>query len=217
MSDHSVRVVEVEMQYGNAAHQASTAVDGTWLFLATELLFFGGLFLVWTVYRIWHPVGYAEATAHTNLVIGSINTALLLCSSLTFTLALGFTRHGDNRMLGRLALLTALLGVAFLVLKGFEWREDFAEHLFPGPGFAISGPNSGPAEIFYSFYFVATGLHGMHMVVGIFLVGWIAMRASRGAFSPVWYTPVEVVGLYWSFVDLIWLILYPLIYLQGRP
>jgi len=214
MSD---RPAPAEMQYASATHQAMTAVDGMWLFLATELLFFGGIFLIWTVYRSLHPAGFAEATGHTNLVIGSINTALLLCSSLSFTLGLSFARRGDNRMLVRLALLTVLLGLGFLGLKGVEWWQDFAAHLFPGAGFGIGGVNAGTAQIFYTLYFIATGLHGAHMIVGICLVGWIAWRARANAFSSSWYTPVEVVGLFWSFVDLIWLILYPLIYLQGRP
>jgi cytochrome c oxidase subunit 3 len=216
MSDRPAPVVAVEMQYSDAAHAAATAVDGMWLFLATELLFFGGLFLIWTVYRILYPAGFAVASAHTNLIIGTINTALLLTSSFIFAVALGFARRGNNRMLAWLALLAALLGVAFLVLKGFEWREDVAEHLFPGPGFGISGRNAGAAQIFYSLYFIATGLHGVHMIAGVVLVAWIVSRARHGAFSREWYTPVEVVGLYWGFVDLIWLILYPLIYLQGR-
>ncbi len=102
------------------------------------------------------------------------------------------------------------------MLKGYEWKLDFDAHLFPGPGFAITGPNAGPAQLFWSFYFIATGLHGLHMIVGIILVGWIANGARKGRYTASYHTPVEIVGLYWSFVDMVWLMLYPAIYLAGR-
>ncbi len=109
-----------------------------------------------------------------------------------------------------------MLGAIFLGLKGYEWKLDFDKSLFPGPDFSIAGPDRGGAQLFWSFYFVATGLHGIHMIIGIGLVGWIAWSAHRSRFSPGYHTPVEAVGLYWSFVDMVWLSLYPMIYLVHR-
>jgi cytochrome c oxidase subunit 3 len=206
----------VEMQYASAEHQASTAIAGVWLFLTTEVLFFGALFLTFLVYRVLHPAGFAEATEHTELAIGAANTVILLCSSLTMGMALEYARAGNNRRVQRLTLLTAALGIAFLVLKGLEWHDDLSEHMFPGADFAIQGAHQGPARLFWCFYFVSTGLHGAHMVAGIGLVLWVALQARRGAFTPSWYTPVEAVGIYWSFVDLIWVVLFALIYVAGR-
>jgi cytochrome c oxidase subunit 3 len=198
------------------AHQSDTALSGMWLFLATEVLFFGGLFLLYMIYREHHSLGFAAASAHANRVIGTVNTVLLLTSSAVFAYGLGRARLGDNRRLFRASLATIGLGVAFLLLKGWEWRSDLGQHLFPGPGFAITGADSGGAQLFWSYYFVATGLHGLHMIAGIGLVAWIAWSARRGRYSPGYFTPVEGVGLYWSFVDMVWLVLYPTIYLVGR-
>ena len=206
----------MEMQFSSPAHQAETALAGMWLFLATELLFFGGLFFIWLVYRHTHAVGFAAAAEHTSLLIGATNTIILLASSLAFTLGLLAARIGDYRALLRFSLVTAVLGLAFIGLKGLEWGQDFSEHLFPGPGFGITGADAGGAQLFYAFYFVATGLHAVHMLVGIALVLWIAWGAWHDRFGPAWHTPVEVVALYWSFVDLIWVVLFPLIYVSGR-
>ncbi|MBV9735539.1 MAG: cytochrome c oxidase subunit 3 [Acidisphaera sp.] len=207
----------VHFQYDSAAHQEATALDGMWLFLATEVLFFGALFLTWLVSRHFHPQGFAEAARHTELLIGSINTAVLVTSSFVFSCGLGFIERGDARSMIRACFVTALLGLAFITLKGVEWTKDFSDHLVPGPGFAIAGADSGGAQIFFCFYFVATVLHAVHMLVGLGLIAWLVQRARRGAFSAASHAPVEVVGLYWSFVDVVWLVLYPLIYLVGRP
>ncbi len=207
---------ETEFQYENAVHQSDTAVAGLWLFLASEILFFGGLFLSWVIYRQAHTAGFNAASQETNLLIGSINTVILFTSSAVFSAALPAARKGSNRAVMWLSLLTCAMGIAFIILKLREWGDDFSKDLFPGPHFALSGMSAGGAQLFYVFYFVATGLHGLHMLVGIGLVGWIAFLARREAFSSGHATSVEVVGLYWSFVDIIWLTLYPLIYLSGR-
>jgi cytochrome c oxidase subunit 3 len=204
-------------QYSSARHEADTAVAGMWLFLASEMLFFGGVVFVWLVLHLGHPRGFALATAHTNLLIGSINTALLLTSSFVMALAVRDGQRGDNRAVTRACLLTLLLGLAFLGLKGLEWFLDFREHLFPGALFGLHGPDQGGAQMFYAWYFVSTALHGVHMLGGMGLVAWVAWRASRLEFSRHYSTPVEVVGLLWSFIDLVWLVLYPLIYLLARP
>ena len=125
-------------------------------------------------------------------------------------------KQGRNDKVLRACVITVLLGLTFLALKGYEWHDDFDKHLVPGPGFGIPGPDQGGAQIFYVIYYVATVLHALHMAVGIGLVGWIGWNARRPAYSPEWHTPVQVVGLYWSFVDIVWLTFYPLIYVVGR-
>ena len=203
-------------QYTDAAHQSETAMSGMWLFLAQEVLFFGALIFTWVYCQYQHPAGFHLATRHANLLIGTTNTAVLLTSSLTYAAANRFIEAGQTRRLIQACLATMALGAAFLVLKGLEWREDFNEGLVPGQGFALHGADGGGAQIFFSFYYVATVVHAIHMVIGIGLVLWITLRARRGDFSREWSTPVEVVGLYWSFVDIVWLTLYPLIYLAAR-
>ncbi len=205
----------IEFQYSGMAHQSETAMAGMWLFLATELLFFGGLFLLYMVYRVLNAHAFAVASRHTELGFGTINTVLLLTSSAVFAWGLGQVRLGHNRNLARACAAVAALGTAFLCLKGFEWLDDLHKNLFPGPSFAIAGADGPGAQLFWFFYFVATGLHGIHMIVGIGLVAWVGFAAWRGRYSPGYFTPVEVIGLYWSFVDMVWLCLYPMIYLAG--
>ncbi|MBV9750713.1 MAG: cytochrome c oxidase subunit 3 [Acetobacteraceae bacterium] len=203
-------------QYASPAHEADTAIAGMWLFLASEALFFGGLFFVWLQLRIRHTGGVTLGAEHANLLIGTLNTAILLTSSLSYTLGVQRAREGRGRATAWAALVTAGLGVAFLGLKLLEWGLDLRDGLFPGVHFALTGQNAGGAHLFYDLYWVATGLHGAHMLVGIGLVLLIARRAWQGEFSPAYTTPVEVTGLYWSFVDVIWIILYALIYVVGR-
>jgi len=207
---------EVTFQYENETHRADTAVAGFWLFLASEMLFFGGLFLVWTVYRQIHNSGFNQASQHANLLIGSINTVILFTSSAVFAAALPAGRRGANRTAFWLCVVTWLLGLAFLLLKLWEWKTDLDAGLFPGPHFSITGPGSAGAPLFWAFYFVATGLHGIHLLVGLGLVAWIALMAYRKQLSASNATSLEVVSLYWAFVDVIWLMLYPMIYLSGH-
>ncbi len=207
-----------EFQYSEADHQAGTALAGMWLFLATEVLFFGGLFLCWIFARYQNLEGFDAGAGKTELWIGTLNTVLLVTSSFIYSLGVAAARVGNSRLLVFCCAGAIALGLIFLGLKfGLEWSDDFDKHLFPAdPAFGVAGPEAGGARLFYVFYFLGTGLHGVHMVVGVLLVGWIARRAHRGDFSRIYCTPVEVVGLYWSFVDLVWIFLYPLIYLIGR-
>jgi len=206
-----------EFQYSSAGHRAETAISGMWLFLATEVLFFGALLLSWIYCRHWNQAGFDAGARQTQLAIGTINTVILVTSSLVYSTGLAFMEAGNTHRLIQCCAIAWGLGVAFLILKfGIEWHRDFAEHLFPGQDFAISGSLGGGARLFFVFYFVSTALHGLHMIVGLILVGWIILRARRGEFSFIYFTPVVVVGLYWSFVDIVWILLYPLIYLVGR-
>jgi cytochrome c oxidase subunit 3 len=213
-----VSAVRQDFQYASPLHQAETAVAGMWLFLATEVLFFGGLILSWIYSRHWNALGFDAGARQTTLWIGTLNTAVLITSSLVYAAGLAFVRAGDTRRLIQCCALTLALGLAFLALKfGLEWRQDFAHHLFPTDAhFRITGPPSGGARLFFTFYFISTALHGLHMLIGVGLLLWIMQRARRGEFSPLYHTPVQVVGLYWSFVDIVWITLYPLIYLVGR-
>jgi cytochrome c oxidase subunit 3 len=206
-----------EFQYSSAEHQAETAISGMWLFLATEVLFFGALLLSWIYCRHWNQAGFDAGTQQTQLAIGTINTVILVTSSLVYGAGLAFLEAGNTRRLIQCFAMAMTLGITFLILKfGIEWHRDFVQHLFPGQDFAINGPLGGGARLFFVFYFVSTALHGLHMIGGLILVGWITLRARRGEFSPRYFTPVVVVGLYWSFVDIVWIVLYPLIYLVGR-
>jgi len=216
MAELAAPAAHAEFHYSSAAHQADTAIAGTWLFLASEMLFFGGLVLVWLILHRGHPVGFAMAAEHANLLIGSINTALLLTASAVYAMGLHGARQGRMERVVPACLATAALGVLFLGLKLLEWKLDLDEGLFPGAGFGLHGADQGGAELFYSFYWVATVLHGVHMLIGVALVAWIAWRARRQEFSRSYNTPVEAVGLYWSFVDLAWIAMYSLIYVAGR-
>ena len=203
-------------QYADAPHQAETAVAGMWLFLASEVLFFGGLLVAWMFCRHWQTAGFDAGARETILWIGTVNLAILLTSSFVYSTGLAFVQGGYNRGLARCCVLTMTLGTLFLVLKIYEWHIDLSEHLFPAGPFKLTNGDAGGARLFWSFYFIGTFLHAAHMLVGVGLVAWIAHQARAGAFSRFWYTPVEVVGLYWSFVDIVWIILYPMIYLVGR-
>ena len=206
-----------EFQYSSAQHQAQTAISGMWLFLASEMLFFGVLFLSWIFCRHWNPLGFDVGARQTALALGTLNTVLLLTSSVTYTAGTLCLEAGNSRGLVGFCVLTGVLGLAFIGIKfGLEWRDDFTHHLFPGTDFSIHGAARAGAQMFFVFYFVATALHGVHMLVGIGLLAWIIWRARRGEFSAGYSTPVAVVGLYWSFVDMVWIVLYPLIYLVGR-
>jgi len=210
--------VRHDFQYATPAYQSQTAVAGMWLFLATEVLFFGGLILSWIYSRHWNPAGFDRGSQRASLAAGTVNTAILVTSSFAYALGLLRIREGDARGLVRCCAATLALGLAFLAVKfGIEWPDDFRRHLFPSdPDFGVQGPQQGGARLFYVFYFWGTGLHGLHMIIGVALLLWIMHRTRRGDFSKRYHTPVLVVGLYWSFVDIVWLTLYPLIYLIGR-
>jgi cytochrome c oxidase subunit 3 len=206
-----------DFQYASPSHQAETAAVGMWLFLATEVLFFGGLLLSWIYARHFNQLGFDAGAHETKLWIGTLNTGILITSSFVYALGLAFIRVGNVRRLIQCCVVTLLLGLVFLALKfGLEWRNDFANHLFPAASdFKIIGAAQGGAKLFFLFYFIATGLHGVHMLVGVGLLLWIIWRAQRRQFCALYHTPVHAVGLYWSFVDIVWLTLYPLIYLVG--
>ena len=194
-----------------AEDQAVTNRLGLWVFLATEVLFFGGMFLAYTVYRLTYPDAFRAGARLMEFGLGTANTAVLLVSSFFMALGDRAARAGDRRRLRHCLGCVGALGAAFLVIKGFEYQAKFADHLVPGAAFAGA---RGPVEIFLTLYFAMTGLHALHMLFGLAAVGWLLWRNAGG--RPVPVEPVAMVGLYWHFVDCIWIFLYPLFYLPGR-
>jgi cytochrome c oxidase subunit 3 len=186
---------------------------GMWLFLAQEIMFFGGLFLAYTVYRALYSPGFAEASHHLDWKLGAFNTVVLIGSSLTMAMGVHAAALGHNRTTAGYLLATIALGGVFLGVKVVEYGDKFRHHLVPGAHFQWDGLHTRAAEIFYSLYFAMTGLHALHMVIGIPILAWMAWMAWRGRFSREYHTPVEMTGLYWHFVDIVWIFLFPLLYL----
>lgn len=201
-------------QFDDMAQQKDAATLGMWTFLATEVLFFGGMFLGYITYRHAYSDAFAQASHHTILSYGTINTAVLLTSSLTMALAVRAAQTDSKKWLIRFLLITVFLGCCFLGVKGLEYHDDLREHLWPGPHFTKALPP--PSQIFWFLYWGMTGLHAIHVTVGIGLLSVIAWMSGRGRFSSYYHTPVEISGLYWHFVDIVWIFLYPLLYLINR-
>jgi cytochrome c oxidase subunit 3 len=206
----------VAEQFTDAAQQRDAARLGMWVFLATEVLFFGGLFAAYLVGRVLYPGAFAEASRHTDVLIGSVNTVLLLTSSLCMSLAVRAITGGIPRAAVWWMAATLVLGVAFLGLKGLEYAGDFHKHLVPALNFRFAGSDAPAAQLFFILYFLMTGLHAIHLTVGVGLVAVLLIMSARGRFSADYYTPVELGGLYWHFVDIVWIFLYPLLYLVAR-
>jgi cytochrome c oxidase subunit 3 len=195
-------------------HEASTL--GMWVFLVTEIMFFGGIFAAYVVYRSLFPEAFAGASNHLDVRLGTFNTVVLIGSSLTMALAVHAGQMGRPNGIVAWLLATIGLGSVFLGVKAYEYAHKFHEHLVPGPHFAWHGAEPGHAEIFFGLYFTLTGVHALHMVIGIGLLSWLARAARHGRFSAAYSTPVELTGLYWHFVDIVWIFLFPLLYLIGR-
>ncbi len=196
--------------------QAEAATLGMWIFLVTEVMFFGGLFMAYMIYRIWYPEAWAEASRALNIYMGAGNTIVLIGSSLTMAMAVRNAQTGRRIATVVQLLLTMALGLTFLVVKVFEYYDKYVKHEIPGPTFHFEGPHEAQAEIYFSLYFAMTGLHALHMIIGFGLMSVITWMAWKGRFSKEWYTPVELSGLYWHFVDIVWIFLFPLLYLVDR-
>jgi cytochrome c oxidase subunit 3 len=209
--------------FDNLEQQHAAERLGMWMFLATEVLFFAGLFGAYTVYRYWYPREFEAASSHLNVIFATVNTVLLVTSSLTMTLAIRSAKLGDRSALIWNLLITAALGTAFMVVKGFEYAQDFEERLLPGAYFspelksklAEQGLDPGKVQLFLCFYYIMTGIHGIHLIIGIGCVLWLVGEAYSGNIPPENYSTVDVVSLYWHLVDAIWLFLMPLLYLAG--
>ncbi len=266
--------------FDNMEQQREAGTLGMWAFLITEIMFFGGLFLVYILYRSYYPKEFAAGSHELDVLLGGINTAVLICSSLTMALAVYFAQIGSRRLQVIFLVLTMILGAGFLGIKAVEYKAKFEHHLFPGQGFKwghdeggleqkggsytagrrpetvgttgtgqpqgppgeeaqprpeqtpANEPNapSGPkypevqgegiqpdkVQMFFWIYFAMTGLHALHMIIGLGIMAVLTVMAHRGRFSPEYHAPVEISGLYWHFVDIVWIFLFPLLYLIGR-
>ena len=207
----------VAHQFDDPQQQHESSYLGMWVFLATEVLFLGGLFAAYSVYRFTYAGAFREASHHLYVWLGAINTAVLLCSSLTMALAVHASKLGRRRALLGYLLLTMLLGLVFLSIKATEYYLDYQEGLVPLRGFNFHFEGSDPARarLFFNFYFAMTGLHALHVLIGICLIGVMVVLAWRNRFSAEYNTPVEITGLFWHFVDIVWVFLFPLLYLVG--
>ena len=217
MASHAAVPTRLRHHFENAEQQKDCSTIGMWLFLVTEIMFFGGLFLAYFIYRQWYPAAFASASNKTNLLIGAFNTTVLICSSLTMALAVHAAAQGKKNLIVLFLILTLLLGGAFLGVKAYEYHDKWVHHEVPGANFECEGcADAGHASLFFSLYFGMTGLHATHMLVGFIILVVLIIQASKGAYTTKWYTPVEMFGLYWHFVDIVWIFLFPLLYLIDR-
>lgn len=208
----------VKMQFDDLAQQREADTLGMWVFLATEVLLFGGLFLGYTVYRQAYPKAFAAASHHLDIVLGTLNTAILLTSSLTMALAVLAVQANRRRLLLFFLSLTALLGAIFLSIKFFEYHKEMQEGLVPlrGFDFHFKGHQPEKAQMFFNFYFAMTGLHALHLTVGILITLVMIGLASRMKNQTALENHIEIAGLYWHLIDVIWVFLFPLLYLIER-
>jgi cytochrome c oxidase subunit 3 len=221
LADHGhAETLELRVQFDTAEQQKDASTLGMWIFLITEIMFFGGMFAAYTIYRTWYPMVFAVASASLNAPIGAANTCILLLSSFTMVMAVRAGQLGKQKAIIWFLILTLIFGFAFLGVKAVEWNEKFEEHHIPGQAaFHLEGlPQSeqGHAQLFFSLYFAMTGLHALHMVIGAGILLYLILEARKGVYSARYYTPVDVAGLYWHFVDIIWIFLFPLLYLIDR-
>jgi cytochrome c oxidase subunit 3 len=221
LADHApTETLALRVQFDTEAQQRDASTLGMWIFLVTEIMFFGGMFAVYTVYRSWYPDVFAIASSSLNEIIGALNTGVLLLSSFTMVLAVRAGQLGQQKAIVMFLILTLLFGGVFLGVKAYEWNQKFEEHHIPGQAaFHLDGVlpgDQGHAQLFFSIYFAMTGLHALHMVIGVGILLTLIVQARKGRYSASYYTPVDVAGLYWHFVDIIWIFLFPLLYLIDR-
>ena len=203
-------------QFEDLEQQEEAASLGMWIFLATEVMFFGGLFASYTIYRNLYLPGFEVGSHHLNVTIGAINTAVLICSSLTMALAVRAAKMGKRKTLMTFLISTMLLGLVFILIKLLlEWRHDYLEGFAPGLNFTFAGAHAKSVEMFFCFYFIMTGVHALHMVVGEGILSVLLVLAWQGHFGPQRHNAIETMGLYWHFVDIVWIFLFPLLYLIG--
>lgn len=215
MADHSSSTHTQFMQHHfvDAEQQFDAAKMGMWIFLVTEILFFGGLFAAYIVYRSWYPELFTLASTELDTLLGGINTLVLIGSSLTVALSIRAAQLNQKKQIIIQLSITLALAMVFLIIKYFEWTHKFHLGIFPGEFYTFDGIDHPQANVFFSLYYLMTGLHGIHVVVGIGLMIWLLWRAMKDHFNSEYYTPLEITGLYWHLVDIIWIFLFPLFYL----
>lgn len=216
MADHSSSTTQsrfFQHHFVDADQQFQAAKMGMWIFMVTEILMFGGLFAAYIVFRLWYPDLFTQASAQLDTFWGAVNTVVLIGSSLTVAMAIKSAQLNQIKNIAiNLGITLALAGV-FMVIKYFEWTHKFDLGIFPGEFYAFDGIEHEKANVFYSLYYLMTGLHGIHVLIGMGLMGWLLWRSLKGHFNSEYYTPVEITGLYWHLVDIIWIFLFPLFYL----
>jgi cytochrome c oxidase subunit 3 len=216
---------ELRHHFATVEQQRDAASLGMWLFLATEIMFFGGMFCAYLIYRYWYFNEFAVGSRSLNIYLGTINTVVLICSSLTVALGVRAAQLGKQKLLIILLILTIIFGAAFLGIKGVEWYDKYKEHHIPGSSFNADDLvqeypqihiDQSHEQIYFSLYFAMTGLHALHMIIGVGIFVFLLLEAFKGRFTPQYNTPVEIAGLYWHFVDVVWIYLFPLLYLIDR-
>jgi cytochrome c oxidase subunit 3 len=220
-TEMAVKLAPGQVDHHHAHHFASASDEfeaskqGMWLFMVTEVLMVGGLFVAYAIFRGLYPEMFKEAHEMLNWKMGLINTVVLITSSLTMVLAVAAAQRGEYQKQVRYLIATLLFGCCFLVVKYFEYSAKIHHGLLPGGFFTNTELTNPKAPIFFSLYFVMTGVHALHVIIGMGLISWLTLRASRKEFGSNYYTPMELVGFYWHFVDLVWIYLFPLLYLVG--
>jgi cytochrome c oxidase subunit 3 len=210
---HAAHDSRLAHHFATFEQQFDAAKIGMWLFLATEILLFGGLFVGYALMQAAHPQAFFEAHHHLDKKLGALNTVVLLFSSFTMVMAVHSAATNKQKQLIRYLVTTLVCAGIFLVVKFFEYEHKFHEGLLPGMFYHHQGDTVPNQFMFFSFYFMMTGLHGIHVVGGMIAITWVLLRARKGTFDSTYYSPVDLVGLYWHLVDLIWIYLFPLLYL----
>ena len=214
---HAAHHPSLQHHFDTLEQQKDASTFGMWVFLVTEVLFFGGMFMAYILYRTWYPDAWMAASHHLDVVLGAANTAVLILSSLTMALAVNHAQLGRRNGQVIFLIATMVLGAVFLGVKVVEYSDKFAHHLVPGPNFRFEDASvARQAQIFFSLYFAMTGMHALHMIIGEGIMLYLLVRAWKGHFTTRYYTPVEIGGLYWHFVDIVWIFLFPLLYLVGH-
>jgi cytochrome c oxidase subunit 3 len=213
LGEQSVAAHALRHHFADMEQQRESSTLGMWVFLVTEIMFFGGLFAAYLVYRTAHFSAWEVGSQHMDFWLGTINTTILLCSSLFVALSVRAAQLGRRKQIVLFLAITVLLGLAFLGVKGLEYYRHFEEGAVPGSLWHLQVPNAGQVQLFFLLYFTMTGLHALHVTIGVFVLAAIAWFAWKGHYTPEYHTPVHVAGLYWHFVDIVWIFLYPLLYL----
>jgi len=243
MSSHATTAPEVhhhpalQHHFENMEQQREAGTIGMWVFLVTEIMFFGGMFLAYTLYRSFYPAAFSSGSNHLDITLGTVNTAVLIFSSFTMAMAVYFTQVGKQRPQVICLILTLILGGRRMSIKTIEYKSKWDDHLIPGRLFAgnpfnpvvaqhgdedphklhlLEGASVNQVQMFYWIYFAMTGMHALHMIIGAGLLTFLLIYSLKGRFGPEYHSPVEVIGLYWHFVDIVWIFLFPLLYLLGR-
>jgi cytochrome c oxidase subunit 3 len=216
LPDSEIAVQNLKHHFADLEQQKATSTFGMWLFLVTEIMFFGGMFATYLVYRLSYYNAWVAGSQTMEIKLGAINTAVLICSSLTMVMAVHSAKQGNRKLTALFLVLTLVLGFSFLGVKAVEYHGHWIHNEVPGANFHFEhSGNYDPrqVEIFFSLYFAMTGMHALHMIIGAGLLSWLLIANARGRFTPEYNSPVEMVGLYWHFVDLVWIYLFPLLYL----